>query len=53
MTRILLLALLLGLSGCFGIPAAVWSAGFGFGTAALVFDDDLLKVIEAQPQAAK
>lgn len=45
MIRATPLLLLLLLAAC-GVPAAVWTAGLGFGAAALTFDDELLKAVE-------
>ena len=36
------------LLGACGIPQAAWTAGLGFGAAALTFDDELLNAIEGR-----
>ncbi len=36
------------LAGACGIPQAAWTAGLGFGAAALTFDDELLNAIEGR-----
>lgn len=41
--------LLTGLGGCAAIPLEAVTAGLGFGTAALTFDDDVLKALAARP----